>query len=72
MDQFFKAKIDKTQQNSKCRLFGDKDETINHKSGCSKLVQRKYKTWHDRLIHRELCKVLIILRNGTSTNQTPS
>ena len=25
-----KAKIDKTQQNSKCRLCGDSDETINH------------------------------------------
>ncbi len=25
-----KAKIDKTQQNSKCRLCGDRDETINH------------------------------------------
>ena len=26
----FKARIDKTQQNSKCRLCGDRDETINH------------------------------------------
>ena len=26
----FKAKIDKTQQNSKYRLCGDRDETINH------------------------------------------
>ena len=25
-----KAKIDETQQNSKCRLCGDRDETINH------------------------------------------
>ena len=25
-----KARIDKTQQNSKCRLYGDRDETINH------------------------------------------
>ena len=25
-----KAKIDKAQRNSKCRLYGDKDETINH------------------------------------------
>ena len=32
-----KARIDKTQQNSKCRLCGDKDETINHIiSECSK------------------------------------
>ena len=32
-----KARIDKTQQNSKCRLCGDSDETINHIiSECSK------------------------------------
>ena len=27
---YIKAKIDKTQQNYKCRLWGDRDETINH------------------------------------------
>ena len=32
-----KARIDKTQQNSKCRLCDDRDETINHTmSECSK------------------------------------
>ena len=42
-----KARIDKTQQNSKCRLCGDGDETINHIiSECNKLAQ-KYKTRHD-------------------------
>ena len=35
-----KARIDKTQQNSKCRLCVDRDETINHIiSECSKLAQ---------------------------------
>ena len=34
-----KARIDRTQQNSKCRLCGDRDETINHIiSECSKLA----------------------------------
>ena len=34
-----KARIDKTQQNSKCRRCGDRDETINHIiSECSKLA----------------------------------
>ena len=35
-----KARIDKTQQNSKCRLCGDRDETINYIiiSECSKLA----------------------------------
>ena len=43
-----KARIDKTQQNSKCRLCGDRDETINHIiSECSKLSQREYKARHD-------------------------
>ena len=36
-----KARIDKTQQNSKCRLCGDRDKTINHIiSECSKLAQK--------------------------------
>ena len=38
-----KTRIDKTQQNSKCRrLCGDRDETINHIiSECSKLAQKE-------------------------------
>ena len=52
--------IDKTQQNSKCRLCGDKDETINHIiSECIKLAQREYKARHDwvgKVIHWEMCK----------------
>ena len=45
-----KARIDKTQLNSKCGLCGDRDETINHViSECSKLAQKEYKTRHDWL-----------------------
>ena len=55
-----KARIDKTQQNSKCRLYGDRDETINHIiSECSKLAQKEYKTrheWVEKIIHWEVCK----------------
>ena len=55
-----KARIDKTQQNSKCRLCGDRDETINHIiSECSKLAQKEYKMRHDwvgKVIHWEMCK----------------
>ena len=55
-----KARIDKTQQNSKCWLCGERDETINHIiSECSKLAQRKYKVRHDcvgKVIHWEMCK----------------
>ena len=43
-----KARIDKTQQNSKCRLCGDRDETIHHIiSECSRLSQKEYKARHD-------------------------
>ena len=55
-----KARIAKTQQNSKCRLWGDRDETLYHiKSECSKLAQREYKARHDwvgKVIHWEMCK----------------
>ena len=55
-----KAKIDETQQHSKCRLCGDRDETINHIiSECSILAQKEYKTRHDwvgKVIHWEICK----------------
>ena len=49
-----KARIDKTQQNSKCRLCGDRDETINHIiSECSKLAQQEYKARHDWEIYKK-------------------
>ena len=48
------------QQNSKCRLCGDRDKTINHIiSDCSKLAQKEYKTRHDWVgkgIHWEMSK----------------
>ena len=57
---YIKAKIDKTQQNSKCRLCGDRDETINHIiSECSKQAQKEYKARHDwvgKVIHWEMRK----------------
>ena len=55
-----KARIDKMQQNSKCRSCGDRDETISHIiSESSKLAQKDYKTRHDwvgKVIHWELWK----------------
>ena len=54
-----KAMIEKTQQNCKCRLCGDRDETMNHIiSECSKLAQNEYKArhnWVDKVIHWEMC-----------------
>ena len=55
-----KARIDKMQQNSKCRLPGDRDETINHIiSECGKLAQKEYKARHDwvgKVIHWKMCR----------------
>ena len=51
-----------TQQNSKCWLCGDRDETINHIiSECSKLAQKEYKARHDwvsKVVHWEMCSKL--------------
>ena len=57
-----KVKIDETQQNSKCWLCGDSDETIYYIiTECSKLAQKEYKTeydWVTKVIRWELCKKL--------------
>ena len=46
-----KPRIDKMQQNSKCRLCSDRDEAINHMiSECSKLTQKEYEARHDWLV----------------------
>ena len=55
-----KARIDKTQKNSKCRLCRDRNEIVKQIiSECSKLAQKEYKTRHDwvgKVIHWEMCK----------------
>ena len=55
-----KAKIDKTQEESKCRLCRQVDEMVNHIiSECSKLAQKEYKRRHDwvgKRIHWEACR----------------
>ena len=55
-----KVRIEKTQQNRKCRLCGDRDETIDHIiSECSKLAQKEYMArhnWVGKVIHWEMCK----------------
>ena len=55
-----KAKIDKTQEEIKCRMCGQLDETVNHIiSECSKLAQKEYKRRHDwvrKRIHWEVCR----------------
>ena len=66
------------QQNSKCRLCGDRDETMNHMiSECSKLAQKEYKTRHDWVIKLSTGRCernldLTIQRNGMCSTQTLS
>ena len=59
---YVKAKIDRTQQNSKCSLYGERDETITHIiSECRKLAPKEYKTkqdWVGKVIQLELGKKL--------------
>ena len=56
-----KAYIDKSQEQSKCRMCGERDETVNHLvSECSKMAQREYKRRHDwvaRRVHWEVCRM---------------
>ena len=38
---YVEAKIDKTQQNGKCRVCDERDKTINHRiTECSKMAER--------------------------------
>ena len=67
-DDEVKAATDYTQNNSKCSLCGDRDETIYRMSGGSKLPppkkkkKKKYKSRHDwvgKLNHWEMSKSLM-------------
>ena len=54
-----KGKIDKSQEETKCRMCRRADETIKHNvSECTKLAQKEYKrrhNWIGRCIHWENC-----------------
>ena len=56
---YIKHKIDHTHEEDKCRMCGQKGETVWHiTSECEKLAQGEYKRRHDnvaRIIHWELC-----------------
>ena len=52
-----KAKIDNTQEESKCRMCGKVDETVNHIiSECNMVAQREYKRRHDCVGRKILCR----------------
>ena len=69
-----KAKIDKSQGDTLCRMCRKVDESIDHiVSGCSKLAQKEYKRRHDNLgkiVHWKLKSVILKLEmNGMSMSQ---
>ena len=70
-----KVTIDKTQVDSKCRMCGTVDETINHLiSECSKMAQKEYKRRHDwvgKRIHWDLCKKFEIHASEQWYNHEP-
>ena len=57
-----KARIDKSQGDSLCRVCRKVDESIDHiVSGCSKLAQKEYKRRHENLrkiVHWKLAKLI--------------
>ena len=59
-NDYVKTRLDKSQQNSSCRLCDDRSETIDHIiNECGNLTQREYKTrheWAQKEIYSELCK----------------
>ena len=72
---YIKAWIDKTQENSLCRMCGQREETVMHII-CerTKLAQKEYKRRHDwvgRVIHWELCKQLQFSHAGIWYGQKP-
>ena len=57
---WIKKNIDKQNISEKCRMCGQRDESVSHiVAECSKLAQTEYKARHDnvaRIIHLELCQ----------------
>ena len=55
-----KAKIDRSQNDSLCRMCRQKEETVSHLlCECPKLAQKEYKQRHDgvaKALHWDLCK----------------
>ena len=70
-----KAKIDKSQGDSLCRVCRKVDGSIDHTvSGCSKLSQKEYKGRHDnprKIVHCKLAGSVILKLeiNGMNMNQ---
>ena len=65
-----KAKIDRSQENSLCRLCKKSDETVRHiVSGCSRLAQKEYKRRHYMVGKGVENLVYLLSRIGMNMNQ---
>ena len=57
---YTKNKIDKTPENTLCRMCGERGETVQHIiCECKKIAQSEYKRRHDtvaKLVHWKLCE----------------
>ena len=57
---WIKKHIDKQNISEKCRMCGERDESVSHiVAECSKLAQTDYKAKHDnvgRIVHLQLCR----------------
>ena len=57
---YIKYHIDKNSEIPLCRLYGKKDESVQHiTSGCEKLTQKEYKRRHGNVakkVHWDICK----------------
>ena len=74
--KYIKSKINNTQQNCKCRLCGEENETINHimSEGSTKKYKIKH-GWKGEVVPLRIVQeieVWLILPNGLCTNQSPS
>ena len=55
---YTKNKIDKTSEDSFCRMYGERGETMKHIiCECKKLAQRQYKRRHDTVVKLVRCKL---------------
>ena len=72
---WIKKNIDKQDISEKCRMCGERDESVSHiVAECSKLAQTEYKARHDnvaRIIHLELCQNRNLIKEKKWYNHKP-
>ena len=73
---WIRKNIDGQEVSEKCRMCGERDESINHLiAKCKKLAQKEYKQRHDniaRIVHVELCEKFGLVGEVTWYNHKPA